>query len=172
MNIIFLDVDGVLNSYAYFQEIKARNSHVNTDEQIRDYHLQLLAKIYHKCDAKIVLSSTWRELADLTDSKAATAMYKYLTDSLARYGMEIYDRTPIIKFDRPLEINTWLQGHADLGEINYVSLDDDCDADEYKVYGMEDHLVHTTYWDDDINESGLQEKHVKQAIKILRGDNK
>ena len=172
MNIIFLDVDGVLNSHAYFQEVKSKNGRVNNDKQIRDYHLQMLAKIYHTCDAKIVLSSTWRELVDLTDNKAATAMYKYLTDSLAKYGMEVYDRTPIIKFDRPLEIHTWLAQHRNLGEINYVSLDDDCDKDEYKVYGMEAHLVHTKYWDDNINESGLQEKHVKQAIEILRGDNK
>ena len=170
MNIIFLDVDGVLNSYAYFQEVKAKNGRVKTNEQIRDYHLQMLAKIYHECNAKIVLSSTWRELVDLKDNKSAAEMYKYLNQSLAKYGMEIYDRTPIIRFDRPLEIRTWIEEHQHLGKINFVSLDDDAGEEEYIHYGIAEHLIHTTYWDDDINKSGLQEEHVKKAIKILRGE--
>ena len=62
MNIIFLDVDGVLNSMAYFKLNKKTKESLFND--ISDFHLQKLAEIYHECNAHIVLSSTWRELDD------------------------------------------------------------------------------------------------------------
>ena len=89
MNIIFLDVDGVLNSSAYFKENKSKGH-----ADISDFHLQMLAKIYHTCNAKIVLSSSWREL-DVEDLHVYW-MYQYLLDELARYDMEIIDKTPVV----------------------------------------------------------------------------
>ena len=47
MNIIFLDVDGVLNSKAYFDQNKDRGH-----ADINDYNLQILAEIYHTNSAK------------------------------------------------------------------------------------------------------------------------
>ena len=102
MNIIFLDVDGVLNSMAYFEQNKDKGR-----IEISDYHLQMLAKIYHACDAKIVLSSSWRELDDESDIHVYW-MYEYLVNELAKYDMEIISKTPVIKMNRPLEIKTWL----------------------------------------------------------------
>ena len=61
-NIIFLDVDGVLNSYPYTKSLPEVEDFDNQTEvehdEIRDYHVQMLAKIYHSCNARIVLSST------------------------------------------------------------------------------------------------------------------
>ena len=58
MNIIFLDIDGVLNSLPYFESIKG----VKYDKynEISNFHLKKLSEIYHTCNAKIFLSSTWR----------------------------------------------------------------------------------------------------------------
>ena len=47
MNIIFLDVDGVLNSMAYFKWLKESGNalHKNGEyNDISDFHLQMLAK--------------------------------------------------------------------------------------------------------------------------------
>lgn len=62
VNIIFLDVDGVLNSMAYFESLNGLENSLHKDGQyndISDFHLQMLSKIYHTCDANIVLTSTW-----------------------------------------------------------------------------------------------------------------
>lgn len=163
MNIILLDVDGVLNSNIFF-ELNKDKGHI----QISDYHLQMLAKIYHTCNAKIVLSSTWRDLDDEEDTTVYW-MYQYLVEELAKYDMEIMDKTPIIGMNRPLEIKTWLDNQANKDEIKFVSLDDDFPKEEYEKYGIGDCLVKTTFWGDDISKAGLQQEHVDRAIKILGG---
>lgn len=87
MNIIFLDIDGVLNSYAYYKE---------TGNDLNLKSVDILCQIYHKFNCKIVLSSTWRELKDISE-ESAQKMWKHLVDTLSKYNMEIYDITPIIK---------------------------------------------------------------------------
>ena len=163
MKIIFLDVDGVLNSRAYFKQNKGKG-HMD----ISDYHLQMLAKIYHTCDAKIVLSSSWRELDDESNIHVYW-MYQYLLDELARYDMEIIDKTPLIDMLRPLEIKTWLDNHPNKDEIKFVSLDDDFTKEQYDNYGIGDCLVKTTFYCDDVSKGGLQQEHVDRAIEILNG---
>lgn len=164
-SIIFLDIDGVLNSMAYFEANKDRGH-----ADISDYHLQMLAKIYHACDAKIVLSSSWRTLD--ADDIHVNWMYQYLLDELARYDMEIIDKTPVLDMDnRPLEILTWLEEHGGKESYNFVSLDDDWSKEHYDKYGIGDCLVKTEFFCKDISEGGLHQRHVDAAIKILKGTN-
>ena len=87
INIIFLDVDGVLNSRAYL------NNHKDPEDEIDMRAVERLAKIYRQCNCKIVLSSSWRELCG-DEMKAPHSMYKYLESCLAKYGMTIMDVTP------------------------------------------------------------------------------
>lgn len=56
MKIIFLDIDGVLNSRAYDRK---RNWNEQTD--IDETRLPLIKEIVDATGAKIVLSSTWRQ---------------------------------------------------------------------------------------------------------------
>lgn len=100
-NIIFLDIDGVLNSFPYDQSTSGSEEF----QEIRDFHTKKLAKIYHECNAKIVLSSTWRTLRE---DIATRPMYDYLVKELSKYGMTIYDKTPIRSMNRPKEISEWL----------------------------------------------------------------
>ena len=165
MNIIFLDVDGVLNSLAYFESIKVLNKYDKHNE-ISDFHLKKLSEIYHTCNAQIVLSSTWRELDDPSDMDCYP-MYEYLVKSLEKYRMEIISKTPVINMNRPLEIVTWLNNIGDKNSINFVSLDDDFSVEDYAKYGIEDKLIHTEFFCSDISEGGLQQEHVDRAIKIL-----
>ena len=162
--IIFLDVDGVLNSSAYFEANKGKGR-----IEINDFHLKMLAKIYHTCDAKIVLSSSWRELDDPSDIHVYW-MYEYLVNELARYGMEIIDKTPYVENNRPLEIKTWLDNHVDKDDIRFVSLDDDWSKEHYDEYGIGDCLVQTKFFCNDVSEGGLQQEHVDKAIEILKGE--
>lgn len=159
--ILFVDVDGVLNHSAYFEANKGKGR-----IEISDFHLQMLAKIYHTCDAKIVLSSSWREVDDPSDIHVYW-MYEYLVNELARYGMEIIDKTPYVENNRPLEIKTWLDNHVDKDDIRFVSLDDDWSKEHYDEYGIGDCLVQTKFFCNDVSEGGLQQEHVDKAIEIL-----
>lgn len=172
MNIIFLDVDGVLNSMAYFKWLKESGEALHNNEkynEISDFHLQMLAKIYHTCNAHIVLTSTWRELDDESDMNCYP-MYQYLVNSLAKYDMKIMSKTPVIGMNRPLEIVTWLNNRVDKDEIRFVSLDDDYPLEEYKEQGIEHCLVRTRFFCNELSEGGLQQEHVDRAIAILRGE--
>lgn len=164
MNIIFLDIDGVLNSMAYFKLNKKTKESLFND--ISDFHLQKLAEIYHKCDAHIVLSSTWRELDD-EYNVTCYQMWQYLVESLGKYGMKIMSKTPVIDQNRPLEIKTWLDSRIDKDKIKFVSLDDDFNRESYDKYGIGDCLVHTKFFCNTLEEGGLQQEHVDMAIKIL-----
>ena len=152
MNIIFLDIDGVLNSLPYSKQ---------TNEELNPYTLTLLSKIYHKYDCQIVLASTWRELKDIPE---CADVWNYLIDNLQKYDMKIFDITPMINNNRPKEIAEWLKNHS---WTNYVILDDDFPIEDYKKHHLDKHLIKTIFFTDDISEGGLQEKHVKQAIKIF-----
>ena len=93
MKVIFLDVDGVLNTIDSVMQFGM--------DQIDDERVQLVAKIVHETDAKIVLSSSWRQnKSDLDLVKAA----------LSKYNLSILDITPISeKYDlRCHEIRQWL----------------------------------------------------------------
>ena len=68
INIIFLYVDGVLNSRAYL------NNHKDPEDEIDMRAVERLAKIYRQCNCKIVLSSSWRELC-VDEMKAPHSMY-------------------------------------------------------------------------------------------------
>lgn len=159
-NIIFLDVDGVLNSRAYL------NSHKDLKDEIDMQAVERLAKIYRQCDCKIVLSSSWRELCG-DETKAPHSMYKYLEECLAKCGMTIMDVTPMILSNRPEEIAAWLADNKDLVK-NYVSLDDDFDEEHYESFGLGGHLVRTDFFVDNESDGGLQEKHVEKAKRILK----
>lgn len=166
IDIIFLDIDGVLNSMAYFESLERGNKQTDYNE-ISDFHLQMLAKIYHTCDAKIVLSSTWREMDDESDINIYP-MYQYLIESLAKYDMKIFSKTPVLGMNRPLEIITWLNNQVDKENIRFVSLDDDFSKEDYKRYGIDNCLIQTRFFCYDKSDGGLQQRHVDMTIEKLK----
>lgn len=152
---------------AYFESLGKSNKQTGYND-ISDFHLQMLSKIYHTCNAHIVLTSTWRELNDESDINAYP-MYQYLVDSLAKYDMKIMSQTPVISMNRPLEIVTWLNNRADKDDIRFVSLDDDFSKKDYEKYGIGNCFIQTRFFCKKISEGGLQQKHVDKAIEILEG---
>ena len=70
--IIFLDIDGVLNSVEYRKRIQC-TGRVEMDPQL----LSLLADLVNKTGAKLVISSTWRIGGIDKDSALQTCFKKY-----------------------------------------------------------------------------------------------
>lgn len=171
MNIIFLDIDGVLNSFEKLSDPLLPKHEWNPEAMERygisldvwPIYVERLNRIIAKCDnCKIVMSTSWR-LGD-------EAWWMALKESLYEMGVgaEIIGKTcdPFQTMDangdfpgkwskRHEEIQKWLDEHA--GVKGFVILDDDWDAE------IPGHFVKTSHM------HGMQDEHVEEAIKILGG---
>ena len=152
MKIIFLDIDGVLNSIAFDRE--RTNEQGNIDET----RLPLLKQILDETGAFIVLSSSWRKHWDkelgLCDNLGVE-----INSIFAKYNIAIYDKTPQLQSnDRAEEIRLWLSQNEMVK--NFVILDDIAFG-----WGMDlqDHLVKTNCRIG----RGLEERHVRSAIELF-----
>ena len=156
MKIIFLDIDGVLNSRIY-DRIRNWNEQTDIDES----RLPLLKSIVEQTGAKIVLSSTWREHWNKNPEKCDKDGV-YINKTFAKFGLEIFDKTPDLGlyFDRPDEIKAWLNCAEEAVE-KFVIIDDY----RYNWAELSDNFVKT-------NPNfgrGLEEEHVYLAVALLKG---
>lgn len=157
MKVIFLDIDGVLNSQMLIDK--------NEDEKIDISAVKLLKYIIDMTGAVIIMSSGWRLWFDdnmLTDDPEA----QYLHDILYEYGIHIHGKTPDFTTDeirtkrtfsdvKAKEIIAWLNEHEDVEK--YVVLDDlDLKNDQIVA-----NLVQTD------GKIGITEENVQHVIKIL-----
>jgi hypothetical protein len=117
MKVIFLDIDGVLNS---------KQDRFSWDIET-DIHFIRLKRIVEETKAQVVLSSSWR-----MGNSGRDIVHK----RLQQFGMDFIDVTPIFSGQhRGREIADWLSRH----EVeSFVILDDEGDMDE-----LVDHLVKT-----------------------------
>ena len=123
--IIFLDIDGVLNCRKTFKERKEERvfyskflekSNYNLAKlamcDIDFYKLQLLKYIVLETDAKIVISSSWKNLRE----------YPLIEELLINKGLPIIGATPYINNKRGAEIRIYLSEN----EVNdFIIIDDD-----------------------------------------------
>lgn len=151
MKIIFLDIDGVLNSAAY-DRVRGKD-----DGNIDETRLPLLKSIVDAAQAHIVLASSWRKhwgrLPSLCDP-----IGRELNATFAKYGLSIYDRTPErADGDRAAEIREWLA--ANEAVTDFVILDDL----RFGWGELQDRLVNTNHRIG----RGLEERHATDALRIL-----
>lgn len=141
MKILFVDVDGVLNSAQDGYSIK-----LSTDS-----HLKFLRMIVKSTGANIVLSSSWRI--------GFTPASKNLLTRFKEYGLELMDCTPELSGAcRGDEIRKWLEEFETEYDVErFAILDDESDMAEF----TETNLIQT-----DTN-VGLQKEDAVQCIKML-----
>lgn len=154
MKVIFLDVDGVLNSQSLFE--KCKEDLVPIDEE----NIKYLKKIVDATGASIVLSSSWRYgWAEHSDD--VQDWCRLLVDTLEKYELKIIDKTEYLSNGRREdEIKDWLEKSSEPVE-NFVILDDG-DYD-WQRHGYEKYLVKT-----DFCTGGLRWEHAERAISILK----
>lgn len=151
MNVIFLDVDGVLNC-ADTKE-KEPCGCIGIDDDL----VALLAEIVHETRAILVLTSTWQTDWDpVSPGKSA----KYLNQKMRSHGIRIADKTgKWSAHDRGEGIRDWLRKNPSAKK--WVVLDDEVYFD-FEPQGIMPHLIQTDFYD-----GGLQPKHVKQVISMF-----
>lgn len=156
MNIIFLDVDGVLNCDKTKETIC---NYTGIDDEL----VERLARIVTETASQLVLVSSWKELWDEKQPNCELhPMAVYLIKKLRKQGLHLADRT----VDNPTGayrgkgIRSWLR-HVPSAKIdNWIVLDDEVFVD-YEENNILDHLVLTS------SVTGLTDEDVSKAIEML-----
>lgn len=154
--VIFLDIDGVLNSTKWAISLDGEFNHpIN---QVDPAAVARLNRITDATGAKIVVSSAWRRVFQI---QAADPLLS-LQGCLKTYGVtgEVIDMTPYkpncVRNRRGKEIEEWVNENYSVIE-KFVVIDDSIDD----IGKMKKHLVRT------ILEDGLTDPITDQIISIL-----
>jgi hypothetical protein len=152
-NIIFLDIDGVLNCQLFYEEsmwhkllldkiplyrqVKKllrkllKRKDINWDEyyasQLCKNRIAMLNNLCEETDSVVVVSSSWR------NGKTVDELQKILNNSGATF--KIIDKTPFTGYERGTEISKWLKDNINKEEhgclyfdfYRYAIIDDDSD---------------------------------------------
>lgn len=160
VNVIFLDVDGVLNDY----ETKEKNPNGNTG--IDDDKVKRLSQIASYLKAEIVLTSSWKFEFE---EKDVHPDYDYLVKKLGKYNLKIKGNTQDMVFDRGHGILTWIRQQSlfDRDVDKFIILDDR--EFEYDLNpGIPEHVILT-----DAHEGGIMrmramvEKPAREVTDVL-----
>ncbi len=148
VKVIFLDIDGVLNSDTTTRRTRGGFTFVG------ERQLRRLRHIVDAAGAEVVLSSDWRYNRD---TPGRNGHYLELRDELLRYGIRFYGFTPELPSGhRGAEIAQWLAEHPEVSD--FVILDDRTDIEPNK-----DRWVQT------VMSRGLGAEEADKAIRILMG---
>jgi len=153
MKVIFLDVDGVINTEdqmrrEYEKGHKTSSYYLTLDH----FKIELLAKLVKESGAIVIVSSSWR----IGGFEKAPSMVN-LTNQLNQHGIIVSGYTPT-SFEgvRGREIAQWIMTNC--REIpQFCILDDSSDMEDLK----EEHLIQTTW------KHGLLPEHVEKAKEVL-----
>lgn len=155
MKIIFLDIDGVLNSSQYRDQLGMRYYSQIIDRR----KMPLLKKIVEETGAEIVLSTSWRKFWNPGENQD-DPVGQCICDLFRESGLWIRGKTPVLEnAGRGDEIQTWLNRNPCID--GYVILDD---GDFGWSPSLRAHFVRT-----DLGGDGLEETQAQQAIDVLQG---
>lgn len=180
--IIFLDVDGVLNTLPWMKGIKSRRTIVLPTrrrswlEMLDPSLVANLNLIVEKTGADIVVSSTWRLTHDaaamqsLLDEAGFEGTVIDITGD--RYDTRIWDghswnlpeRTEDVRRGRV--IHWWLHQHPNVKR--FVIIDDDSDMEPLLHRHVKTHYMHWDRYPE--GELGLGPKAVEKAIELCACD--
>lgn len=150
MRVIFLDIDGVLNSARYDKNKSA------TDGNIDVSRLLLIKSLIDRTGANVVLSSSWRCHWDPL-GKETNETGREIEDIFNQCSIKLFDRTPLLGGNRSKEIRAWLSGREDVE--SFVIIDDI----KFGWGELENYVVKTDYRIG----NALEQTHIDKAIEIL-----
>ena len=149
MHVIFLDVDGVVDS-------KRRRNHLCSTK------LELLVGAAHRTNSRVVISSHWR---------LVNPQHRQLKAVLRYLGVEVIGATPVRRPwepERPLEIAEWLQAYnASARELdrppvtNFVAIDDRDLLSERGGNLLQGHFVRTNV------DAGLTAVEAERVVQLF-----
>lgn len=149
MKILFLDIDGVLNSERYVK------SHQKAGVVIDETKMTLLKAIIEKTGALIVLTSSWREHwnreSELCDSSGIE-----INEIFGKFALSVFDKTTDERMPREQQIRSYLDS---LPRIDSFAIVDDM---YLSAEFIGNRFVRTSCFKD-----GLTERDAEAIIDIL-----
>lgn len=135
MKVIFLDIDGVLNSDNYMHELIDKNIHEYENDIyqfIDENAVNIIVNLCKQYDLKLVITSSWRhynlkstlEWFNKEENKKLHPLIPYIIGITPRL-FEWHDDGSVDFEDRGYEIDFWIEEQKE--PIEYVILDDDTD---------------------------------------------
>ena len=172
MKVIFLDIDGVLNTSETFKIREQIEKETGIWKiEIDEFRVEYLKQIIDETGAKVVLGSTWKKDLENVDDKIVPIHEKGvgLLNILNKHGIELYD---ILKkgYDLSREdlITIWLNEHPNVE--SFIIIDDET-THLNRFIGKE--LIKTSFLDDGVmlknmdDCMGLCADHIPIAINKL-----
>ena len=152
MKVIFLDIDGVLNSEEWDRYVQSftYGARFNGCYLLSQEMILRLQNVVFQTNAEIVLTSSWR-----TNERAMSA----LTRQLSLYHLPIRDTTVCYAYgNRADEVKLWLESHSN---VTYYAIVDDYDDGFSNDEVLVAHFVQTNYF------QGLTSEEAEKIIEIL-----
>ena len=144
--IIFLDIDGVLNSVDSMISFQSCNEYA-----LDKVSIGLLKSLCAITGAEIVVSSTWRMGRDKKDFMEIFSLHDWL-------DFPYIGRTRVLdtyQYNRGNEIQDWL--NANIDQVDYIIIDDDSDMLPEQL----ERFVHVS------SVNGFRSKHYCQALRLF-----
>lgn len=161
MNIIFLDIDGVLN-----YQIMKPGRNANDVYGLCDKHVALLKHVLDSVPyTRIVMSSAWRHMPTEPHVMNGNVPWRRVLEKKLAHGNVLLGDTPrSSNGDRGSEILAWIEDHGwQYGMKNFAIVDDDVfDIVPYET--LKKHVVKTR------PDEGLVEANARKIIKLLKGE--
>ena len=170
MNVIFLDYEGVLDTF-----------HFNSLEDI-ERRIKILASICKDYDCKVVIEASEKNAIDEETMEIADGSWvNKIFELFKKYGIECIGRTPNIEKKigeytylpmwKEDEIIEYLKMHPEVEHYCIIDDDDTKAIMHWEVSDLDkvrEHLVETIYYSNNPNEEGLLPKHKSEVAKILK----
>ena len=148
MRIIFLDIDGVMNSVD--TTLAFSGGGLNRKKRLDPVSIGLLKKLCDETNAKIVISSTWRLGRTIQDFIDIFSTYNWK-------DAPVIGKTVVLNYKgrtRGDEIQCWIEEN---NVQEYVILDDDSDM----LQSQKHRFVHVS------NVNGFRSKHYCQCLRLF-----
>jgi hypothetical protein len=169
MNIIFLDIDGVLNtSHFAMKDYKNKyGGYLIIDPE----KLKILKTICELTNSSVVLSTGWKAILD-EDLKPLDVNGKFLLEMFKEYDIPLVGKTKTIPLDlgdgrvlpycKELEIVDYLSSHS---EVKHFCIIDDEDKG---LESLLDYLIKTKDYQANQEDEGLIMEYLDEINKVLK----
>ena len=170
MNVIFLDFDGVLDTY-----------HYNSLEDI-ERRIKVLADICSENNCKVVIEAASKDAIDEETLEVMDGSWiNKIFEMFKKYNIECIGRTPNV--ERKIGENTYLPMWKEDEIIKYLEMhpeiehyciidDDDTKSimhwETSDLDKVREHLVTPLYYSENLNEEGLLPRHKDEIARILK----
>jgi hypothetical protein len=166
MNILFLNVNYVLNTKEYLYTDVLKNLDIPIDEVLIPEKVKYLKQIVDLKDFKIVLTS-WKFLFGSGIEKMEELKRRFVS-VFKDNQMEIIAITPDCCGHRPLEIYTFLLHNKDKIDEYFILDNDEYANSDYHAFGLSDYVFNTEYYTrEHANGTGLTSDIINQILLLL-----